>query len=68
VSEAGHRLNLIAATFLPISALGSLLGMQLVSGFETAYAPWAFWSVAGVALVLGLAVRASLPKAPQPEM
>jgi hypothetical protein len=67
VSEAGHRLNLIAATFLPISAFGSLLGMHLVSGFETAYAPWAFWCVAGVALVLGLAVRASLPKAPRPK-
>lgn len=68
VSEAGHRLNLIAATFLPISALGSLLGMNLLSGLETAYAPWAFWGVAGVAFVLGLAVRASLPKAPQPEL
>jgi Mg2+ and Co2+ transporter CorA len=67
VSEAGHRLNLIAATFLPISALGSLLGMNLVSGFETSYAPWAFWGVAGVAFVLGLAVRASLPKAPPSE-
>ena len=66
VSEAGHRLNLIAATFLPISALGSLLGMSLAHGFETAYAPWAFWAVAAVALLLGLAVRASLPKAPRP--
>jgi len=67
VSEAGHRLNLIAATFLPISAFGSLLGMNLVSGFESSYAPWAFWCIAGVALVLGLAVRASLPKAPRSE-
>jgi hypothetical protein len=68
VSEAGHRLNLIAATFLPISALGSLLGMHLVNGLEDAYAPWAFWSVAVVALVLGVAVRASLPKAPRSEL
>ena len=65
VSEAGHRLNLIAATFLPISALGALLGMNLVHGFETANAPWVFWAVAAAAFLLGLAVRASLPKAPR---
>jgi Mg2+ and Co2+ transporter CorA len=65
VSEAGHRLNLIAATFLPISALGSLFGMTLVHGFETKYSPWAFWIAAGAAFLLGLAVRASLPKAPR---
>jgi len=64
-SEAGHRLNLIAATFLPISALGSLLGMNLVHGFEHSYEPWAFWCVAAVAFLLGLIVRASLPKAPR---
>jgi hypothetical protein len=65
VSEAGHRLNLIAATFLPISALGALLGMKLVHGFEAANAPWVFWAVAAAAFLLGLAVRASLPKAPR---
>jgi hypothetical protein len=64
VSEAGHRLNLIAATFLPISALGALLGMNLEHGFEKASSPWAFWGVAACAFLLGLAVRASLPKAP----
>ncbi|HWO18961.1 MAG TPA: hypothetical protein VNO30_09295 [Kofleriaceae bacterium] len=65
VSEAGHRLNLIAATFLPISALGSLLGMNLVHGLEHTYSPWAFWGVAFLAFLLGLLVRASLPKAPK---
>lgn len=66
VSEAGHRLNLIAATFLPISAIGSLLGMNLAHGLDGSYAPWAFWIVAAVAFLLGLMVRASLPKAPRP--
>jgi hypothetical protein len=65
VSEAGHRLNLIAATFLPISALGSLLGMNLVHGFEKSYSPWAFWGVAIAAFLIGLMVRASLPTAPR---
>jgi hypothetical protein len=64
VVESGHRLNLIAATFLPITALGSLFGMQLQHGFETWEAPWVFWGVAGIAFLLGLIVRSSLPKAP----
>ncbi len=64
VSEAGHRLNLIAALFLPITALGSLLGMNLEHGFEKWEAPWAFWVVAGAAFLLGMVVRTSLPKPP----
>jgi Mg2+ and Co2+ transporter CorA len=64
VVESGHRLNLIAATFLPITALGSLFGMQLSHGLETWSSPWLFWGVALAAFLLGLIVRASLPKAP----
>jgi hypothetical protein len=63
VLESGHRLNLIAATFLPITALGALFSMQLEHGLEHWEAPWPFWIVAGVAFLLGLIVRASLPKA-----
>jgi hypothetical protein len=66
VIEAGHRLNLITALFLPITALGSLLGMNLVHGFETWEKPWAFWVVALAAFVIGFVVRASLPKPPPP--
>ncbi len=39
VLDSGHRLNLIAATFLPITALGALLGMNLPHGLETWQAP-----------------------------
>ncbi|MBA2542769.1 MAG: hypothetical protein H0V17_24200 [Deltaproteobacteria bacterium] len=63
VLESGHRLNLIAATFLPITALGSLFGMQLEHGLEHDNAPWVFWGVAIAAFALGLIVRGSLPKA-----
>jgi Mg2+ and Co2+ transporter CorA len=63
VLESGHRLNLIAATFLPITALGSLFGMQLEHGLEHENAPWLFWAVAIAAFVLGIVVRGSLPKA-----
>jgi Mg2+ and Co2+ transporter CorA len=60
--EAGHRLNLITATFLPITALGTVLGMNLVHGLEAWHQPYTFWIVAAVAIVVGLVVRASLPK------
>jgi len=33
-TDAQHRLNLIAALFLPISAVGSVLGVNLRSGLE----------------------------------
>jgi Mg2+ and Co2+ transporter CorA len=60
-------LNLIAATFLPITALGALLGMNLEHGFERWNAPYAFWLMAAVAFLVGFVVRASIggkPKAP----
>jgi Mg2+ and Co2+ transporter CorA len=63
VLESGHRLNLIAATFLPISAVGSLFGMQLEHGLEHENAPYVFWGITIVAFLLGLIVRGSLPKA-----
>ncbi|MCL4226741.1 MAG: hypothetical protein KJZ91_19940 [Myxococcales bacterium] len=64
VVAAGHRLNLIMALFLPITALGSLLGMNLVHGFETWHKPYAFWVVAAVAFLLGLVVRGTMPSPP----
>ena len=57
VIESGHRLNLIAALFLPITAIGSVLGMNLVHGFETWHQPYTFWVVAVVAFLLGFVVR-----------
>jgi hypothetical protein len=63
VLESGHRLNLIAATFLPITALGTVLGMNLEHGLEKWNSPWAFWAFAAGAFILGFIVRASLPKA-----
>lgn len=61
VLASQHRLNLIAATFLPITAISALLSMNLKHGFESYNAPYAFWVVAAGAFLLGLIVRASLP-------
>jgi hypothetical protein len=66
VLESGHRLNLIAATFLPITALGTLLGVNLTHGLEHWNEPYAFWIFTGIAFLLGFVVRASLPK-PAPD-
>ena len=61
VIESQHRLNMIAATFLPITAISALLSMNLQHGFENYNAPYAFWIVAAGAFLLGLIVRATLP-------
>lgn len=64
VVASQHRLNLIAATFLPITAISALLSMNLRHGLEGYNAPYMFWIVAAGAFLLGLVVRASLPKKP----
>jgi len=64
IAEKGHRLNLLAAMFFPITALGSLLGMNLASGLEQYRAPWLFWGVAGMAFLLGFMLRSSLSSPP----
>jgi hypothetical protein len=57
LNRSSHRLNMIAALFLPISALGGMLGMNLEHGLERWHAPWTFWIVLTGALMLGLLVR-----------
>jgi Mg2+ and Co2+ transporter CorA len=44
LAETGHRLNLLAAMFLPVTALGAIFGMNLTHGFERA-GPGMFWLV-----------------------
>jgi Mg2+ and Co2+ transporter CorA len=69
-TEASHRLNLIAALFLPVTAVGAVFGMNLSSGLE-ASAGWVFWLVSAAAFAMGFLVRARVtsrkPEAPQTE-
>jgi len=60
--EAAHRLNMIAAVFLPVTAVATLLGMNLKHGLEDWPAPFTFWITVGVTLVLGLIIKASMPR------
>src|SRR6185369_13128332 len=60
-TDAQHRLNLIAALFLPITAVGSVLGVNLRSGLE-GQSPVLYWAVVGIAFATGFFVRASVTR------
>jgi Mg2+ and Co2+ transporter CorA len=57
LSRAGHRINLLAATFLPLTAIASVFGMQMQHGLETRWAPWPFWIVLTIGLGVGFLLR-----------
>jgi hypothetical protein len=62
IARSSHKLNLIAALFLPITAVATIFGVNLRHGMETAYAPYLFWGLLAAAFVLGLVVRAGIDK------
>ena len=62
--EAAHRLNMIAAVFLPVTAVATLLGMNLTHGLEDWPSPWTFWITLALTFVLGLWIKASMPRPP----
>jgi hypothetical protein len=57
---AGHRLNLLVALFLPLTALGSAFGMNLRHGLEHITSPLLFWSTLVGGLAIGFLVKALL--------
>lgn len=52
-ARAGHRLNILAAVFFPLTALSGFFGMNLTSGLEQS-PPFAFWLVLFVGIMLGI--------------
>lgn len=68
IAISSHRLNLLAALFLPVTAIATVFSMNFVHGLETQYAPWLFWAVLVLSFLFGFAVRAGLNsrKAPLP--
>lgn len=62
IAVSSHRLNLIAALFLPVSAIGAVFGVNLTHGLEQAGKPWLFWSFVVVSFVVGWLVRSSIGK------
>jgi hypothetical protein len=53
--RAGHRLNVMAAIFLPLTAVSSVFGMNLQSGLENS-PPWMFWLILAGSFSVGLLV------------
>jgi hypothetical protein len=71
MAVSGHRLNVMAALFLPLATISSLLGMNLVHGMETWPSPQTFFNVAvagiaaGLILALFISRRARAPEPPK---
>ncbi len=54
--HASHRLNILAALFLPLTAITSLFGMNFHTGFESR-GPVMFWVTLGIGVVLGMIIK-----------
>jgi len=63
IAKSGHRLNLLAALFFPVTAVGTMFGMNLTHGLEDAAAPLMFWVVLVLAFAVGFFVRSSISRA-----
>lgn len=63
---AGHRLNILAAVFLPMATLASLLGMNLPHGLEGWNPPLPFFLSIALGAALGVGVRGWLSGVDKP--
>jgi hypothetical protein len=54
--HASHRLNILAALFLPLTAITSLFGMNFHTGWE-GRGPVMFWVTLGLGVLLGLIMK-----------
>lgn len=57
IASETHRLNLLAAVCLPVTALGAILGMNLTSGLEMLPQPVVFWVIVAAAFGFGYYLR-----------
>lgn len=62
LARDGHKLNVITAVFLPITALASIFSMTLHSGLETVGEPWLFWLIVLAGVALGFGMRGTLAR------
>lgn len=67
LARTGHRLNLLVAVFLPLTALGAAFGMNLRHGFEDE-SPGLFWMVLLAGLAAGLVIKTLVALAPKPSL
>lgn len=64
MSVSAHRLNLLAAIFLPTATLASLYGMNLRNGWEDDPSRMPFWAVFAFGIVLGVVTTIMLTRHP----
>ena len=57
IAKESHRLNTLAAVALPITAIGSVLGMNLTNGLEELPEPISFWCIVFGLFLLGMFLR-----------
>ncbi len=60
IAKSSHRLNMITALFLPVTALGGVFGANLAHGLENTSAPWLFWGFVVAAFTVGFFVRSTV--------
>ncbi len=65
MAVAAHRLNLLAAIFLPIATLSAIFGMNLEHGLDVVGNPLAFWGVLLVGVVSGLLLTMAIAARPK---
>jgi hypothetical protein len=64
IAVESHRLNLLAAVCLPITALGAMLGMNVRTGLEPLPGPWLFFAIVASGFGIGLALHAWVRRTP----
>ncbi|GAB4208262.1 MAG: hypothetical protein OHK0013_26570 [Sandaracinaceae bacterium] len=62
IAKETHRLNLLAAVAMPITAVGSILGMNLLNGLEELPEPISFWTIVAVTFAFGFFLRSRVQK------
>ncbi len=65
LARESHKLNTIAAVFLPITALASIFSMTLRSGLESWQSPGLFWIIVAAGVALGFAMKSRLSRGPE---
>jgi hypothetical protein len=64
MTASAHRLNLLAAMFLPITALSSVFGMHLVHGTEAFQNPVLFLGIVAAGFLFGLLLTRNIVGVP----
>ena len=62
ITALGHRLNMLAALFLPVTAVSSILGVNIPIGVEDWLTPTRYWLLIALCIGLGLVLQRMLTK------